>query len=185
MKTKLPKGSSVKRGNELPEYNSRLVKSELPYASGLDFEIHNDYTLIAVKTRVGNPDALIRVIQIPSDTDTLIRLIRACYRLLPHTGVEIFTLTRGNDTFTMDIIGSEVSMVAVAAANVFGIDMNHEVSTRTRNLLALHGECKEPWEPRVNSNLSPVEWEVVVEELDQEILDKTVAAFSTLENVLK
>lgn len=76
-----------------PQYDQAELKRELTMVQGFDFEIHDEFTLIRVKSRNNGPIALIRVKFMPRTTKELIHIVQATFVAHLHPIATAFTLS--------------------------------------------------------------------------------------------
>lgn len=75
-----------------PQYDQAELKRELTTIQGFDFEIHDDFTLMRVKSRNNGPIALIRMKHMPRTTKELIHVVQSTFFLHLHPIATGFTL---------------------------------------------------------------------------------------------
>ncbi len=76
-----------------PQYDNAELKRELTMVQGFDFEIHDEFTLMRIKSRNNGPIALVRMKHMPRSTKELIHVVQATFVAHLHPICTAFTLT--------------------------------------------------------------------------------------------
>lgn len=137
------------------KYDQAELKKNLPDVRGLDFEIHDEHTLMRIKTRDNGPEAIIRLAAMPADTIELIHIVRAAYFLELHPSCLGFTVTGKNCTYTRTIAQENIDIEE--ARRLLGMSSASEAPQFMEDL-ARAGSKLQGRAPALAKKTAPFEW---------------------------
>lgn len=169
-----------------PQYDQAELKRELTMVQGFDFEIHDEFTLMRVKSRNNGPLALVRMKHMPRTTKELIHVVQSTFFLHLHPICTSFAIqsvegaTSKGRTYTRS--GTEESYARDQALKEFKLGFN-SVADEQKFLLAVKEESEYIPEPaRSTAKLDSLEWgtsDGKSNRLRQDVVKKTASVFKS------
>ncbi len=163
-----------------PQYDHAELKRELTTVQGFDFEIHDDFTLMRVKSRNNGPLALVRMRFMPRTTQEFIHVVRLTFLAQLHPICTSFTLMQEKArTYTRHLASESYSREQAMKEFKLGLESREHENILMSAVMNESGDTSGP-ALEINSSLSALEWgtsDGKSNRLRQDVVKKTANVF--------